>query len=96
MSCVQFDGDNYKLIELLYKALYYGSLNGQVGIVHDENGYYLIYITKKNYDKYGNVTKVEGTTFNYLNSTDFKQEDVTISNMLQIVIFDFNNEDFGL
>lgn len=96
MACVQFDGDNYKLIQLLYKALYYGSLNGQIGIVHDENGYYLIYITKKNYDKYGNVTKVEGTTFNYLNSSDFKQEDVTISNMLQIVIFDFNNEDFGL
>lgn len=96
MACVQFDGDNYKLIQLLYKALYYGSLNGQIGIVHDENGYYLIYITKKNYDKYGNVTKVEGTTFNYLNSNDFKQEDITISNMLQIVIFDFNNEDFGL
>ena len=96
MSCVQFDGDNYKLIELLYKALYYGSLNGQVGIVHDENGYYLIYITKKNYDKYGNLTKVTGTTFNYLNSNDFKQEDVTITNLLQIVIFDFNNEDYGL
>ena len=96
MACVQFDGDNYKLIQLLYKALYYGSLNGQIGIVHDENGYYLIYITKKNYDKYGNVTKVEGTTFNYLNSSDFKQENVSISNMLQIVIFDFNNEDFGL
>ena len=96
MACVQFDGDNYKLIQLLYKALYYGSLNGQIGIVHDENGYYLIYITKKNYDKYGNITKVEGTTFNYLNSSDFKQEDVSISNMLQIVIFDFNNEDFGL
>ena len=96
MACVQFDGENYKLIQLLYKALYYGSLNGQIGIVHDENGYYLIYITKKNYDKYGNITKVEGTTFNYLNSSDFKQEDITISNMLQIVIFDFNNEDFGL
>ena len=96
MSCVQFDGDNYKLIELLYKALYYGSLNGQVGIVHDENGYYLIYITKKNYDKYGNLTKVIGTTFNYLNSNDFKQEDITITNLLQIVIFDFNNEDYGL
>ena len=96
MSCVQFDGENYKLIELLYKALYYGSLNGQVGIVHDENGYYLIYITKKNYDKYGNLTKVTGTTFNYLNSNDFKQEDITITNLLQIVIFDFNNEDYGL
>ena len=96
MSCVQFDGDNYKLIELLYKALYYGSLNGQVGVVHDENGYYLIYITKKNYDKYGNLTKVTGTTFNYLNSNDFKQEDITITNLLQIVIFDFNNEDYGL
>lgn len=96
MACIQFDGDNYKLIQLLYKALYYGSLNGQIGIVHDENGYYLIYITKKNYDKYGNITKVEGTTFNYLNSSDFKQEDISISNMLQIVIFDFNNEDFGL
>ena len=96
MACVQFDGENYKLIQLLYKALYYGSLNGQIGIVHDENGYYLIYITKKDYDKYGNITKVEGTTFNYLNSSDFKQEDVSISNMLQIVIFDFNNEDFGL
>lgn len=96
MACVQFDGENYKLIQLLYKALYYGSLNGQIGIVHDENGYYLIYITKKNYDKYGNITKVEGTTFNYLNSSDFKQEDISITNMLQIVIFDFNNEDFGL
>lgn len=96
MSCVQFDGDNYKLIELLYKALYYGSLNGQVGIVHDEKGYYLIYITKKNYDKYGNLIKVTGTTFNYLNSNDFKQEDIEITNLLQIVIFDFNNEDYGL
>ena len=96
MSCVQFDGENYKLIELLYKVLYYGSLNGQVGIVNDGKGYYLIYITKKNYDKYGNVTKVVGTTFNYLNSTDFKQEDITVKDINQIVIFDFNNEDYGL
>ena len=96
MSCVQFDGENYKLIELLYKVLYYGSLNGQVGIIKDDKGYYLIYITKKNYDKYGNVTKIVGTTFNYLNSSDFKQEDITITDMNQIVVFDFNNEDYGL
>ena len=95
MSCVQFETQLDDVAELLYLGLYYGSLNGQIGFTMDANGCYLFYITEKEIDKYGKIKRVKGTTFNYYNSTNFKEEKVNLDGE-QVAIFDFNNEDFGL
>lgn len=95
MSCCQIQTSMDKVAQLVYLALYYGALNGTIGFTMDEKGGYLFYITEKEIDKYGQVIRVKGTTFNYYNSTNFKQEDVNLDGD-QVAIFDFNNEDFGL
>lgn len=95
MSCCQIQSSMDKVAELIYLALYYGSLNGTIGFTMDEQGGYLFYITEKEIDKYGKVQRVKGTTFNYYNSTNFKQEDIDLDGG-HVAIFDFNNEDFGL
>ena len=95
MSCCQIETKLDEVAKVVYLALYYGSLNGCVGFTMDENGCYLFYITKKVINKYGKVIKVEGTTFNYYNSTDFKEETIKLDGD-KVAIFDFNNEDFGL
>lgn len=95
MSCCQIETQLDDVAKVVYLALYYGSLNGCVGFTMDENGCYLFYITKKKIDKYGKVIHVDGLTFNYYNSTDFKEEKVSLDGN-NVAIFDFNNEDFGL
>lgn len=95
MSCCQIKTKLDDVAKLVYLALYYGSLNGTIGFTMNEQGGYLFYITEKEIDKYGKVIKVKGTTFNYYNSTNFKQEDVDLDGE-HVAIFDFNNEDFGL
>ena len=95
MSCVQFETQLDDVAELLYLGLYYGALNGQIGFTMDSNGSYLFYITEKEIDKYGKIKRVKGTTFNYHNSTNFKEEKVDLDGD-NVAIFDFNNEDFGL
>lgn len=95
MSCCQIESRLDNVVNEVYLALYYGSLNGTIGFTMDKNGCYLFYITKKKLDKYGKVEYVEGTTFNYHNSADFKEEEIKLPGE-QVAIFDFNNEDFGL
>lgn len=95
MSCCQIKTKLDDVAKLVYLALYYGSLNGTIGFTMNEQGGYLFYITEKEIDKYGKVIKVKGTTFNYYNSTNFKEEDVDLDGE-HVAIFDFNNEDFGL
>ncbi|MBQ6628768.1 MAG: hypothetical protein IJH65_08135 [Methanobrevibacter sp.] len=95
MSCCQIETQLDDVAKVVYLALYYGSLNGTIGFTMDEKGCYLFYITKKKIDKYGKVIHVDGLTFNYYNSTDFKEEKVSLAGE-QVAIFDFNNEDFGL
>lgn len=95
MSCCQFDGSNEDLVELLYLGLYYGSMNGEVALTVDSNGCYLFYPTKKTYDKYGKLLQVEGQTFNYLNSDNFKEETVKLDGS-KVAVFKFNNEGYGL
>ena len=95
MSCCQIETQLDDVAKIVYLALYYGSLNGTIGFTMDEKGCYLFYITEKKIDKYGKVEWVKGATFNYYNSTDFKEEKVSLAGE-QVAIFDFNNEDFGL
>lgn len=97
-SCVVFKGEEYKLIRLLYKALYYGSLNGSIAIVKEKEGYFLGYINNKKINLYGELEEVELQTFNYYNSQDFQSKTLTYKNkdINKVVIFDFNSEDFGL
>ena len=95
MSCCQIKTKLDDVAKLVYLALYYGSLNGSIGFTMDTNGCYLFYITKKKINKYGKVEHVDGMTFNYVNSTDFKEEKVSLPGD-QVAIFDFNNEEYGL
>ena len=95
MSCCQIKSQLDDVVKLVYLALYYGSLNGSIGFTMDTNGCYLFYITEKEIDKYGKVKHVNGLTFNYYNSTNFKEEKVSLDGK-DVAIFDFNNEDFGL
>lgn len=97
-SCVVFKGEDNDLIKLLYQALYYGSMNGSIAIVKEQEGYYLAYVTTKKINRYGKLEEVELQTFNYYNSKDFESENITIKkpSINKVVIFDFNSEDFGL
>lgn len=97
-ACVVFKGDNYKLIKLLYEALYYGSMNGSIAIVNDKNRFYLGYVNTKKINKYGELEEVEIQTFNYHNTSDFESETISFKGekAKQVIIFNFNNEDFGL
>ncbi|MBO7044123.1 hypothetical protein J6W34_06290 [bacterium] len=95
MSCCQIESDLDDVVKVVYLAFYYGSLNGSVGLTMDSNGTYLFYINEKEIDKYGKVKRVKGVTFNYYNSTNFKEEKIDLPGD-QVAIFDFNNEDFGL
>ena len=95
MSCCQFEGAVEPLVELLYQGLYYGALNGSIALTIDDKGAYLFYPTTYDYDKYGNLLNVNGTTFNYLNSAHFKEEEVHLSGK-KVALFKFNNEEFGL
>ena len=95
MSCCQFEGTVEPLVELLYQGLYYGALNGSIALTIDDKGAYLFYPSECIYDKYGNLLNVNGTTFNYLNSANFKEEEVHL-NGKKVAIFKFNNEEFGL
>lgn len=95
MSCCQIESELDDVVKVVYLAFYYGSLNGSVGLTMDSNGTYLFYITEKEIDKYGKVKRVKGVTFNYYNSTNFKEEKIDLPGD-QVAIFDFNNEDFGL
>lgn len=98
MSCVVFDSQNYRLVKTLYKALYYGAMNGSIAIVRENNGYFLAYINSRKYDRVGNLLECELQTFNYQNSKDFESEVLKYkgSKINDVVIFNFNNEDFGL
>lgn len=97
-SCVVFKGEDTKLIKLLYKALFYGSMNGSIAIVKEDSKYFLAYVTTKKINKYGELKECELQTFNYHNTTDFESETLTYkgNNINKVIIFDFNNEDFGL
>lgn len=97
-SCVVFKGENVKLIKLLYKALYYGSMNGSIAIIKEDNKFYLAYVITKKLDKFGELKECEVHTFNYFHSKDFESENITFKGekLNNIIIFDFNNEDFGL
>ena len=95
MSCCQFEGAVEPLVELLYLGLYYGALNGSIALTIDDKGAYLFYPNEVDYDKYGNIIHVRGTTFNYMNSHSFKSEDVNLKGD-KVALFKFNNEEFGL
>lgn len=97
-SCVVFKCLDDKLVKCFYEALYYGSLNGSIGIVKEDDNYFLVYLKSVKYDKFGRLKKVEAYTFNYFMSTDFEIEDYEFSGdrLNNIVIFRFNNDNFGL
>lgn len=98
---VVFKNGPDNLLAILYNAVYYGSMNGQIAIIanKERTQFRLAYVITTEYDEWGNLTQLETQTFNYFNTTKFNSKHerwTTPEELSNIVIYRFNQENFGL